>query len=451
MQAARDRQNSYADKRRRPIEFEVGDKILLKVSPWKATTKTTTATLPPPLQQQSSTDPELENYVSALEKVCANFEKKHKIQDQTIQAISCRVFTLENHDLYSKIDKQINEVVKEAVYDALQALILDRFRELFEVQMNEILHDRREEFLETTAKSQKRCRDDQVPPPPPLKDSDQSKKKRHDFDASALKHPPAQTRKQVILKDCRYGFLIKWYCKQIGKKKLSKANLEGPALKIDLMNPKGILVVHDVSKPLPLGGPLGQVTIQAHCYFNKDLEYLVSGDKERRHALLISKMKAAYYPDFGLEELVPSLWIESERVYDISSSDGITHWWFKCKEFYLTRHSAPFDRHAEIVLRRADYKEHKILEADFKNMHLNDFEYLYLLHLQGKLNHLSGADKVHLFNAMMRETEVHKFSDGTLQRILEKLDFMGKDYKESGKPFSGRLRDVDYRLITSTE
>ncbi|KAD4585810.1 hypothetical protein E3N88_23411 [Mikania micrantha] len=35
MKAAQDRQNSYADKRRRPIEFQVGDMVLLKVSPWK--------------------------------------------------------------------------------------------------------------------------------------------------------------------------------------------------------------------------------------------------------------------------------------------------------------------------------------------------------------------------------------------------------------------------------
>ncbi|GKD88186.1 putative reverse transcriptase domain-containing protein, partial [Tanacetum coccineum] len=33
MQAARDRQKSYADKRRRPLEFEVGDKVMLKVAP----------------------------------------------------------------------------------------------------------------------------------------------------------------------------------------------------------------------------------------------------------------------------------------------------------------------------------------------------------------------------------------------------------------------------------
>jgi len=33
--AARDRQKSYADQRRKPLEFQVNDKVLLKVSPWK--------------------------------------------------------------------------------------------------------------------------------------------------------------------------------------------------------------------------------------------------------------------------------------------------------------------------------------------------------------------------------------------------------------------------------
>ncbi|GJR14096.1 reverse transcriptase domain-containing protein [Tanacetum coccineum] len=35
LKAARDRQKSYADKRRKPLEFEVGDRVLLRVSPWK--------------------------------------------------------------------------------------------------------------------------------------------------------------------------------------------------------------------------------------------------------------------------------------------------------------------------------------------------------------------------------------------------------------------------------
>nr|GEU54059.1 hypothetical protein [Tanacetum cinerariifolium] len=221
---------------------------------------------------------------------------------------------------------------------------------------------------------------------------------------------------------------IKRFCKRIGKKKLSKSDLEGPAFKVvrafhennislqfqmeechqlltdqvDLVNPEGHRLVPDASKPLPLGGP-----------------------PARTVALSISKLKATNYPDFGLEELVPSLWIESKCDYNISAAYGITHWWFKRKDFYITRHNAPSDRRAvrshmrilnvisiktferfcyaflrEIVIRRADYNEYKISKADFKNLHSNDFEQMYLLHFQGKLNHLPGSDKVHLYNAI---------------------------------------------------
>ncbi|GKE80749.1 hypothetical protein Tco_1550749, partial [Tanacetum coccineum] len=60
---------------------------------------------------------------------------------------------------------------------------------------------------------------------------------------------------------------------------------------VDLVNLERHRIVPDVSKPLPLGGPPGQ-------------------------------LKAANYPDFGLEELVLLLWIESEREYDISAAYG---------------------------------------------------------------------------------------------------------------------------------
>ncbi|GJU32023.1 hypothetical protein Tco_1175612 [Tanacetum coccineum] len=35
MQAARDRQGSYADLKRKPMKFQVVDRVMLKVSPWK--------------------------------------------------------------------------------------------------------------------------------------------------------------------------------------------------------------------------------------------------------------------------------------------------------------------------------------------------------------------------------------------------------------------------------
>ncbi|GKF70011.1 hypothetical protein Tco_0203068 [Tanacetum coccineum] len=35
MQVARDRQKTYANLKRKPMDFQVGDKVMLKVSPWK--------------------------------------------------------------------------------------------------------------------------------------------------------------------------------------------------------------------------------------------------------------------------------------------------------------------------------------------------------------------------------------------------------------------------------
>ena len=35
LKESRDQQKRYAEKRRKPLEFQVGDRILLKFSPWK--------------------------------------------------------------------------------------------------------------------------------------------------------------------------------------------------------------------------------------------------------------------------------------------------------------------------------------------------------------------------------------------------------------------------------
>ncbi|GJT66046.1 hypothetical protein Tco_1017526 [Tanacetum coccineum] len=350
-----------------------------------------------PIYQASSsihlltTESELATRVAALEKKFSNLEQKNKNLDNTTRNLGSKVFTLELRDLPHKINETVRESVKEAVHVALQALLRDRFRELPEADMKEILHHRmfesgtykslpehvalyealeasieraqRDEFLAEKDKSRKRRRDDQDPPPP-LPDSDPSKKRRHTFDALGSSQPPAPqssagrrlTLEKLLQappsnKDIDSAHLPKikqrpeWLkpipeedrpetpeLDWIGKKKLRKSDLEGSAYKVakafhennislqfqmeechrmltdqvDLVNPEGHRLVPDVSKPLPLGGP--------------------PGDKGRRSALSISKLKAAQYLDFRLEELVLSPWIESERVYDISAVYGISHW-----------------------------------------------------------------------------------------------------------------------------
>nr|GEW73968.1 integrase, catalytic region, zinc finger, CCHC-type, peptidase aspartic, catalytic [Tanacetum cinerariifolium] len=108
---------------------------------------------------------------------------------------------------------------------------------------------------------------------------------------------------------------IDWFCKRRGTTELKPQDLEGPAYetvkvfhqdvvhlqyqmeechKLLTDNVDDPILRHNVSKPLPLGGPPGQVTIQSDFFFNKDLEYLRYGSKGRRPALSILKMKAAY-------------------------------------------------------------------------------------------------------------------------------------------------------------
>ncbi|GJU72897.1 hypothetical protein Tco_1264302 [Tanacetum coccineum] len=129
-----------------------------------------------------------------------------------------------------------------------------------------------------------------------------------------------------------------------------------------------------------------------------------------------------------------------------------------------------YDYMKKIVLHRADLKEYTIAERDFKYLYPSDFKDLYLLNLQGHLNHLPPEDKnivttaVNLWtrNLVIRQRvedfqlgiesyqtrlnltkpqwdatgfefkhdfTIHKFSDGTLQQINEALDYRVKEFK----------------------
>nr|GEW48532.1 hypothetical protein [Tanacetum cinerariifolium] len=159
---------------------------------------------------------------------------------------------------------------------------------------------------------------------------------------------------------------------------------------VDWTNLKGDQVRIDVNRPLPLGGPPGHVTIQTQFFFNKGLQYLRYGSKGRSLALLISKMKAASYPDFGLKLLMPKqIWIDDVCTYDISAKYGISHCVVRIKAY--SRYG--YDYLGKIVLRRADLQEHTIVGKDFKNLYPSDFEDLNLLLLHGHLDHLPSSDK----------------------------------------------------------
>nr|GEV08127.1 E-beta-farnesene synthase [Tanacetum cinerariifolium] len=81
----------------------------------------TTTTLLPPLQQQ---------------------KQKNKTLDNTSRNLGSKVFNLDLRDLPHKINEAVRESVREAVHVAHQVPLRDRFRELPEANMKEILHQR---------------------------------------------------------------------------------------------------------------------------------------------------------------------------------------------------------------------------------------------------------------------------------------------------------------------
>nr|GEW96146.1 monodehydroascorbate reductase [Tanacetum cinerariifolium] len=203
--------------------------------------------------------------------------------------------------------------------------------------------------------------------------------------------------------------------------------------------PEDSLDWRNVSKPLPLGGPPGKVTIQSDFFFNKDLKYLRYGSKGSRPAYTSEGDRKAVRTHMRILSVV-RIEVFSMYVYD-----------------YMKK----------IVLRRADLHEHIIAERDFKYLYLSDFEDLYLLNLQGHMNHLPPKDKKILttavnlwtrnlvirqhvedfqlgiesyqtqlnltkprWNAMGFEYKHdYKFSDGTLHQIDEALDYRVKEFK----------------------
>nr|GFA52665.1 hypothetical protein [Tanacetum cinerariifolium] len=279
------------------------------------------------------------------------------------------------------------------------------------------------------------------------------------------------------------AMFMDWFCKRQGITKLKPQDLEGPVFElVKVFHPNVIhlqyqreechklltdsvddsIIRHNVSKPLPLGGPPGQVTIQSDFFFNKDLEYLRYGSKGNRSALSISKMKAAYYPDVGLEKMVPDqMWIEEECKYDIAAIAVRTHMRilsvFKIEVFSMYGYVYI----KKIAHRIADLNEHMIAERDFKYLCPSDFEDLQRVEdfqlgiesYQTQLNltkprwDATGFKYKHDYTVIdsprvvtfrdkygvqliMQFNEIHTFSDCTLHQIDEALDYRVKEFKK---------------------
>nr|GEX28661.1 histone deacetylase 14 [Tanacetum cinerariifolium] len=380
--------------------------------------------------------------IGKLEHIIANLIQENKGLEERLDIYGACLYTLEQLDIPHQVSKAVSEVVTKAVDWAMQAPLRNRFEDLPEADMKEILHqrmwetesykshedymqlyedleksmnrDHSEELAQDLAEARKKKKksrespktppgspphqppppppppgpsgasrapgSSQVPPPPPPPSStnqeylemdedmgpdeqaqssnDEHIKSAHIPKASALASnysPPHED--SLLAQTGDIAIFMDWFYKRRGKTELKPQDLDGLFFEIiKVFHPDVIhlkyqmeechklltdsmddpILKHNVNKPLPLGGPPGQVTIQSDFFFNKDLEYLRYGSKGYRPALSISKIKVAYYPDAGLEQMVPDqFWIDEECKYDIAAMYGISHWWLQRQRFYI--------------------------------------------------------------------------------------------------------------------
>ncbi|GJR38625.1 hypothetical protein Tco_1214309 [Tanacetum coccineum] len=209
------------------------------------------------------------------------------------------------------------------------------------------------------------------------------------------------------------------------KDKITKADVEGPTFSYSKELTEIALNWSTIwNNSLPLQDPPVHLTIPVDFFFNNDLEYLKTGNKERKYAASLTKTKATRYVLKGIEDMIPKLWSSIKEAYDKNVALWIHHWGPKRQLFYRLRNAAT-SRH-EIVVRRADQKEYTFKEADFSRLHLNDIEDMFLLYVQHKLHNLTGDEIVDLSNRkrLMRADELYKFSDRTLKSIHDNLHDM---------------------------
>ncbi|GJW23382.1 hypothetical protein Tco_0034004 [Tanacetum coccineum] len=252
--------------------------------------------------------------------------------------------------------------------------------------------------LDPTKVLKKRRHDDTDQDPPTDSEKEKKKRKRKDTqpskkhttstDSSKGKTPAksSKTDKSVITEEVVNNIELEY-------------NLEQCYLALtdqfDWANPEGDRCSLDLSKPLPLQGPPGHLTIPVDYFFNNDLEYLKTRNKERKYVISLTKIKAARYELEGIKEMIPRSRNAATSCHEVYSQMNILS---------VIRISVDkqfgYGYLKEMVVRRADQNEYAFKEADFSRLHLNDIEDMFLLYVQHKLHNLTSDEIVDLVNAL---------------------------------------------------
>nr|GEV70545.1 reverse transcriptase domain-containing protein [Tanacetum cinerariifolium] len=389
---------------------------------------TTTTILPPPSQQQqSTTDAMMLKSIGELEHIMADLiqENKRLGRDEMVtDAIDWAMQEPLQNRFRDLPEADIKEILHQRMWETDSYKSHEDHIQLYEALEKSMNHDHSEELTNDLAEARKKKKKSRESPktppgspphkpsPPPAGPSGASGSSGA-FGSSQVSPPPPpppSTNQEDLQMDEDMAPDEQAQLsddEDIGNSHIPKASAlasnYSPPPEDSLLAQTGDIAMFMDYKPLPLGGPPGQVTIQSDFFFNKDLEYLRYGSKGNTHALSISKMKAAYYPDVGLEKMVPDqMWIEKEYKYDIAAM---------YEDFQLGIES--YQAQLNLTKPRWD---------------ATGFEYKHDYTVIDSPRAVTFRDRYEV-QMIMHFNEIHKFNDGTLQQIDEALDYRVKEFR----------------------
>ncbi|GJT80290.1 retrovirus-related pol polyprotein from transposon TNT 1-94 [Tanacetum coccineum] len=188
---------------------------------------------------------------------------------------------------------------------------------------------------------------------------------------------------------------------------------------------------------------------------NQDLLYLKKGSSGLEKIVLsLHKFPAIFFNDDDIKERTFRWVNKCVNKFNPYARYGVEHWKNPYpKIFYIRKQKEP-RKLKEIVARRTNECIVSITKPDYKNLNKNDIEDMYLLITNGKKVNLTtptisfpGIEKHKMFSIIyepvhgiiyknskkekrvMRHSEIHKFCDATLNRVLEGLKSYNNDVK----------------------
>nr|GEW20787.1 hypothetical protein [Tanacetum cinerariifolium] len=371
------------------------------VTTTETTTTTTTTLPPPPTQPQSNAEAMMIKRISELEHIMANLIQVNKEMEVRLDKHGARLYMLEQLDIPQQVSKAVSEVVTEAVDWAMQAPLQNRFRDLPEADMKEILHQRMSESIsykshedhmqlfEALEKSMNHDQSEELAQD--LAEARKKKKKSHESSKTPPGSPPHQpphppppagpsgapgaSRSSQVPPPPPLPSYTNQESPSKGSAAPSSSKTAAPAeyqawtmtevnLRQDWWKP---LEEERPATPEPAwsipssDAPTGDIAIFIDWFYKRrGITKLKPQDLEGP-AFEIVKV---FHPDvihlqYQMEEchklltdsvddpiLRHNFWIKEECKYDIAAMYGISHWWFQRQRFYIDRHTSEGDRGA---------------------------------------------------------------------------------------------------------